>query len=571
MRELKPVAVVALFSCAALSLVSGCVSKGTAGKQEVPGPVNRCSEPKGCGTGYACDLGTGLCSAPGPRSSDVILKILTGSDPVPRLFAMTLSRSEKLATILIDKALPLSGRVWTASPSPSTLEADLRFRPVVDSDMAIDPADVLVRSSREAGQDGSNFTILMPPGRYEVEIWPVDPQGKPMPPVYGEVSVESSLQRLEFEIPMPIRVDGWVTQGNEPLTGAQVWAEDDRGRRISTLAESDNDCRDAGSGPDSGLDGGSDGGPCGSFELEVISEKSALYMRVDLPDVPFFPEYRTGPYDLEQDASVGDIGNIALPNPGVPCVFSADVQGLDEHKRLIGVEDVAVTFNGKNIAGGEVTRVLHTDAEGAFIEEVQGWMDAGTGAYLLNGEYEVTLIPAADSLFAAYKPESPVVVTGGGGVQEGMVFTLPGKLSLKGRLFAGPGQEGFPNTTVKALPRGSSTIAQRPSSALTGASGTFDLTLDPGPYVLVCESPIENGFPWIWDLKEPSPGSGTVQLEALPPFLWKGKIAFRDGSPASGMKLEAYIRPAQDTPPILIARSVSNDQGEFTILLPGSP
>ena len=550
-----------LFACIAAAgvfFLSSCHHEPSPVDEGPWGLRNSCGSDTDCPDTEFCNGRLNHCAASEPAVKDLIIKISVDDEPLPTVIRERIDSEGDFISI-IERSIPLKGRVWTSYPRITPVQADVKFIPGYEWFVEPNPPVVVAQSSENLNMEGDNLSVRLPPGVYDIEVWPYKTENGVLPPVYRKnVIISDNSRRLDIEIPQPAVVRGVVLVGRQPLEKLVVWAESEDGSRISTVA-SGSTCW-----------GVYPSVSCG-FEIDVATITDRFYVHSELPDVPYFPVYSTGPYETPSGGTITDIGEVQLPRTGVPSIYSAQIQGLDAYRRIIPVEDVAVHFSGDAIFGGSVQRRLNTDARGSFIEEVHGWTDAGAGAYLYDGEYDVTLVPSKKSQFAAFRPESPVVVNGEGSIQQGQVFILPRKLRLVGRVTGGPMNDGFSRIAVTAIPSRSRSSIQRSDTVITDEAGEFDLTLDPGSYVLMALVPESNGYPWTWTDVELAPESDLIRIEIGYPYIWEGKIIYTDGNPVRNAQVEIFLPPSQDRSAINIALTATGEDGSFSVLLPGRP
>lgn len=592
----------ALLLLALAALGPACLVDGS---PVVGGRIEACSADADCDPGATCDRATRRCVS---RARTELFFAITPAAASASAYP-TLTRPR---TVAVDERVDLTLRaprtvfgavtvpdpaVENGRPVPATLEftpADLAgVRPPVQAVAGTSPERIAAANNALA-----TWTATLTEGLYDVVVRPASTLAATVPPRFErgfEVRADSLAQR--FDLAYPTTYARWegVIEGDlgQRIPNFSVRAVDPsaNNRVLSTVSSTAGDgtdgsagrfaCNMAPGGPEAWtLRLSSDDGMGAGVVIDIpraalsAAAPSGRDLRVTLPDVTGLTH-----------AAAARTAVPGAPPPNGPCVGCVDVRA--------SVEVAEPDGHGRALRGATVTlRTALTPPAGiagasAWYEaRVQTGTDGNFRAWLVPGDYDVTITPSGDGL--------PSMIQHGYRVradatqQAGQVFAVAQRPSLAGRVLgrdglavrnarvtAVPYHDAAPNNPCLGDPDMRALAARAtPEDVATGADGAYRLELNPGLYRLLIEPPESSGFPVT--LGAPVCVARRVMdfdatLEA--PVQVRGVVRDAAGAPAPGATVEALVRMREGEARgvvLRVARATAAADGSYLLLIPAS-
>ncbi len=574
------------------------------GSPVVGGRVEVCNADTDCMAGATCDRTTRRCVS--RARTEVFFTVAPSAASANAYPTLTRPRS-----INVDERVNLTLRaprtvygvvtVPDATPMGRYVPATLEFTPS-DLGGVSTPVQAVAGTVPEYGlatnRDLATWSATLTEGLFDVVVRPASTLAATVPPRFErgfEVRAGSLTQR--FDIAYPTSYARWegVIEGDlgQRIPGFSVRAVDPsaNNRVLSTVSSTAGDgtegsagrfaCDMAPGGPDAWtLRLSSDDGMGAGVVIDIpraslaAAAPSGRDLRVLLSDVTGLTH-----------ASAAHTVVPGAPMPNGPCVGCVDVRA--------SVEAAVVEGAGRPVRGATVTlRTALTPPTGIagatawYESRVQTEADGTFRAWLVPGDYDVTITPPGDTLRSSV--QHGFRVRADATQQAGQVFALAPRPSLAGRVL---GRDGLAvrNARVTAVPyhdaaptnpcldepdlRALSSRAT-PGYAVTGADGGYQLDLNPGLYRLLIEPAESSGFPVT--LGAPVCVARRVMdfdatLEA--PVQVRGTVLDANGARAPGATVEALVRLREgDARGVVlrVARATTDERGEYLLLIPAS-
>ncbi len=198
-------------------------------------------------------------------------------------------------------------------------------------------------------------------------------------------------------------------------------------------------------------------------------------------------------------------------------------------------------------------------------------------AWLLPGEYELTLLPPPGSPLAIQRhqltlsPDSPPVL-------DSQTFILRERELLLGEVVS-PEGEPFPFADVSVIPdRSLPALVGFPAEAAfartetetSDVDGTFSIFIDPGQFDLIVRPPRDTGFPWtlVRGLERVEEMESLGALEVARPALLRGSVMDADDAALEGATIRAYALVGPNAPRLrLVGEATADADGRFSLPL----
>ncbi|MEO1228580.1 MAG: carboxypeptidase-like regulatory domain-containing protein [Myxococcota bacterium] len=349
---------------------------------------------------------------------------------------------------------PVLYDTWVLDANGAAVDADLAFQPsnpIAERPLALTHR---ARSSRAA-------RVPLPPGNYAIRIAPLDPDIPSVDVTDFVVTPGRDLRLKELFLPDDFRrLRGPVrsrVSTSDVIIGVEVTATGLQSGLMSTTDTSDDD---------------------GEYELLLPeSSDTAFRVRASLPD-------RLQPsWEYEQIIRVPDGENreksidLDIPSDALRGTVQIEVLGV-ETRDVRPVADARVTLTASvttDIEGRVYTVSGRTDADGRLI--VAGTTDIP----MLRGSYEVLMTPPSDSPFARIVDTTLTLDAIGNGVSQNVQLVTGRRPRVRGRILDG---DRLPIPFAEVI-LSASDGTLREFDALADEDGVFELTADPGRYVMV--------------------------------------------------------------------------------------
>lgn len=575
-----------------------CLLLGACG-EEVPivGPVglNRCAADSDCREG-TCDPASRRCVA--SARTEVFFRIVPpASRQGPRDLIATVTapralRSGETLDLTLRQARVVYGSVTAplADDPPtggSPVAATVIFTPsdgpgVFPAVEAI--AQPMLLPALRGETHAHTYAATMPDGLFDVVVTPLSQHRAVLPPQFlsrFDVRPDNLQQRLDVGYPTTFaRWAGTVRSRSGALVpGLSVRAVD--------LARNDLDVSTlnaTGRGADAGLFSVAMAvGAPQDWALRVTSDvnsRGGLVLQV--------PRAVCSRLDAEGRAVELTLPtDVGLPQAGpVPCTGCVRVTATVEGRSAAGVSralrNVSVTLRTALPLGDSP---LAPESRAWFEDRVQTDGDGSFTAWLIPGDYDVTLEPFGDEYANAVS--RAFRVRADAQEQMGQVFTVTPRLPVEGRVLTATGQP-VANARVRAIPFAAAYARDlcrdadlavlgpraNPDEATSGGDGSYRLDVDPGLYRIVIEPPSTTGF--ATDLgRDACVGSGMRSLDLVleSPVAVRGTVRDPGRRAVPGAVIEAVVRVREAGAPgvsIRVARATAGPDGAYTILLPAS-
>ncbi len=583
---------------AALALA---LALGACGDQvSVVGPhgLNRCSVDADCREG-TCDLAARRCVA--RARTEVFFRIVP---PASRQ-----GQGDLIATVTAPRALrtgetlDLTLRAWrvvfgtVAAPVPN--DPRMAEAPVAAT-VTLTPADgpdlfpaaeaiaqpTLLPALR--GQTaGHTYAAAVPDGLFDVAVTPLSQHRAALPPQFlSRFNVRPDIvqQRLDVAYPAAFtRWSGTVRSRSGALVGGLAVRAVDPARNdleVSTLATtaageaagSFSVAMAIGAPQDWALRVASNVNARGGLVLEV---PRAVCARLDASGAAV--DLRL-PTDLGLPRAASD--------GGAPCVGCVRVTGMVEADATTGLtrplRNVTVTLRTRVPLGDSP---LAPESRAWFEDRVQTGGDGAFTAWLIPGDYEVTLEPAGDDFANGL---DSLRVRDDAAEQMGQAFSVGPRLAVEGRVLTNDGRP-VAGARVRAIPFAAAYLGHtcladptlaalapraRADEAPSGVDGSYRLDVDHGLYRIVVEPPAGSGF--ATDLGQTRCVASRVRsldLVLESPVAVRGVVRDFAGRAVEGAQVEAAVRVRETGAPgvsLRVARATSGAGGAYTLLLPAS-
>lgn len=553
-----------------LAVLSACSFAG----EGAPKPQNTCKIDTDCLEG-TCDTTLGMCITPPEGPVTVVLEVSPDDRERPGT-AVTQWVTPFQITDVTEKDIKLVapitviGNVTTATDG-SAVPADVSFRKVTTVPGIPDVVVTTATATATAGPDTlpTSYGVTVASAEtYEVDVQPTGDSAAIYPPIRETVVVPGNYDffRHEFVYPATFtKVQGvLVDSAGKPQSNLRVRAYDTTtGRAISTRALS-------------GL-----GNVPGAFELTFAQAPTNYTIRVSAStERPTYPTINVNPAYLLQD----DNGHVPIL---VPNLAKVPFKGVVKLEGDVVVPGTSITFVASSISDPE------TGIEGTF--QVMPPPSDDDGIFevdLLPGTYEVVLAPqnTIDATNNRMKQglvseaavlAKQITVEAGDTFKTPLAFTLPAQVEIMGDVRLADGNPMVGATlSATALGRLVSSTESRgelfnrslPAGPATDAAGGFTLLLDPGSYDFVAQPPAGSGYPWLVrpGLRVTSKNDDwlTFDIPGATPITGIVKSATGSTVPGAEVRAWAILTEGAATRSVLIGRTVTAEDGTYTILLP---
>jgi hypothetical protein len=374
------------------------------------------------------------------------------------------------------------------------------------------------------------FELEVVPGRYQVTV-DLEMPGVDLPPFRAEDRDVSGNLTISVALPHPeayTLVQGQVVrtrppdQEEVPISGARVVLTGEEGDVFSSTGETDVD---------------------GRFSLLVAPGERDYQVRLSPGSSDVVPRLVLDSVTITEDS---DLGTLVAGEWLDPVEVSGHVDGVNG--AAVPVEAATVHFR-RELELGSFTQVALADAAGEFAETV------------IPGSYSITLIPPADSPYAAAIFESAVNAE-----RNEQPFSLVQKPMMTGTIYD---TSGLPVSGVRVSAEPTSytvrALSLLPVETETDAAGRFQLSVHPGHQRLVVLPSEGDGLaPLVAELADVQ--GFEVNLQLKPAHEVTLGIAGPDGSPVAGAAYEIFLLQGDDLVPL--ADGESDRDGRFVLSLP---
>jgi hypothetical protein len=557
-----------LVAFAALGGCEGGQSKSAADGENEYGSAE-CDVDVDCGTGLVCQFG--FCTA---LDDDTRLISLRLSPPGFRSDLITqqvvdvpVSFGRPLPDFALTSPIQLSGVITWAGNGPVPGSADVRFRRVG----GITGLEYATNVSTP-GLAG-DFTVLLPPGFYDVSIAPAFGNL----PRYAVQNIEVNAQGVDacpgdldrfcqlwsYALPRPedhLTVTGVVEQRINgmivPLDGVLVGAQSVDGLVQSSEALTDVDGRFVVFLPPQTRDY--------QFRVRAEGRGASSIPTLDFSTVTVSPE---------NEASL----NVVLSAGDLPPAVR--VEGQVTVPSGAGTADALVLIEGRFAEAPDEPGAAHVVSATVSVtlgaEELTP--DGRFSVALPPGSYEVVAASTRPGLgvtdAASLRVEAGEPTDGSSG---GLLLTLPPTVAATGRVVDALGT-GVSGASLSArLVR----VAGRPASvfgvtqtllgatAQTDAFGNWEMDLAPGQYELSVTAPAESGLAPSLVTARVIPSGSTVDVTLSPGGVVVGRVLAPEGAPLGGAVVEAW--EGNSSTPRLLYSTVADEDGLYRLVLPAS-
>lgn len=549
-------------------LLSACYAPGGGESAQ-----NSCGSDGDCSSGQ-CDRELGICAAElrGGDGYRYAVEITIPADRRIERPALTVTADPTSLSSLDDITIPmpiaLSGELRAGS---IRVTGDVVFTSVYADGYPITPNDLVVHSLGNSMGDEYNTYVI--PGIYDVHITPRGEVAELLAPLYLRQQVFNEAQRFEPYLPTPDAhrdqftlalyyrtATGEGSNGQEPADDLQVQVYSG-GELISSTARSEP-------------------GRPGHYRLVISglpeNEDAPVTFRIDAAD-PADP-YPTFSLDRQfiprPSVEEGErIASIFVPrlDDSWPC-YVGTVRGNEG-----GVAGALVRVSTENgldpLTGwrGPLRTERTTNSEPTVGTCTDNLAVGSFELRLLEGTYTIEISAPGYAVM-----EETITIAGSG--QKGQYFQLPPQAVLAGsfRTWWGVPIAGATVTARASRASLGDPVTERARFASTWVQddGEFQLPLDVGIYDIALIPADHFGLPWTV-LSRTVQGPGyeidVGELVSRPPVVVRRRIVFNDRNqtPVAGAEIVAFaILP--NRPRVRIGRTVANQEGRFTLLLPPS-
>lgn len=314
------------------------------------------------------------------------------------------------------------------------------------------------------------------------------------------------------------------------------------------------------------------------------------------------PEGKTGPTVFLSR------GSLELFMPGQAVVEQlADVSGTVSVEGIVEALDTGESVPATLAFVATDVAALPAGVLAAYSVDTQTDGEGRFSVDLVPGTYRVRVVPAAAS--CCVEPESGCPcpseveleweVAGSPAVQAGRTVQLPQSIRFGGTVVAPGGARGLAGATFELVPAPVSVpplerllrggvFAPRAASTLIGASGHFELAVDPGRYRMRVRAAQGSGFAWlVQPALEVTPPNSEMDLGTLTmplPIAYHGRVSLpgdradNGETVAAGALIRAYAflnrerrlsnDPARASSVVAIGEARTDENGLFVLLLP---
>lgn len=586
----------------ALASVAGCLDNGS---PVVGGRVESCASNADCSGGATCDTATRRCVS--RARTEVFFSVAPSSasaNAYPTLVRPRSISADEQVDLALRSPRVVYGSVTVPAESgetPRYIPATLEFTPTDLAGVSV-PVQAVAGADPErlaaTNRDPSTWMATLTEGLFDVVVRPTSNLAALVPPRFErgfEVRAGSVTQRFDLAYPTSYarwegvlegdlgqRIAGFTARAVDPAAGNRV---------LSTVSSTAGDGTEGSTGRFSCAM--APGAP-DAWTLRLSSDDGAgAGVVIDIPRAALAAAAPSG-RDLR--VSLADVTGLThaaaahttvpgAPPPNGPCVGCVDVRASVEASEPDG--------QGRPVRGASVT--LRTalrppaglpGATAWYESRVTTDADGGFRAWLVPGDYDVTVAPSDESLRSAI--QHGFRVRADATQQAGQVFALSPRPSIAGRVL---GRDGLAvrNARVTAVPyhdaaptnpcldepdvRALATRATR-EDVVTGSDGGYRLDLNPGLYRLLIEPPESSGFPVT--LGAPVCVVRRVMdfdttLEA--PVQVRGVVRDAANAPAPMATVEALVRLREgDARGVVlrVARATADREGRYLLLIPAS-
>ena len=539
---------------------------------------NSCGSDEDCSQGV-CD--ENICIDDSGASVDVAIEVLRGSPDaqvvMPESWAFSAKPASGSSTrdLLLPATRNVLGTVrWDGARVPATLRFVRRMDDGVAS-LAPVPieVDTLPEASGGNGPEGFDFsTVLVAGETYDVVVLPSSdmvmapaqepaPAIRSLPPLYLVVSIADGDPGEPFRVDVAFPpgladactdIDGVGCtleakvfsrdgQVDLPESGLQVRAIDEKGRVISSIAETDE---------------------TGHFAIRISDAASDYLIRItsSVGGEPF-PSVTVDPSVVFADDPMEE-KRIFIPR-------FAPIQSTGEVRDMIGraVPGATVRLLSTSIFVG-----IELGLAGSFSASATTNENGSFGVELLPTNYSITVTPPEDSENTWGVLSDEVDVDANATAIGTLV--VPSQLNLGGTVATFGGEAGAGLTVLAGARSGGDPGAvNRSQEAVSDDLGDFAMSVDVGLYDMQVKVPAESGFAWF---VEPdllmSVNQGDLRKEYLldPPIPIYGVIRTSAGEPMPNALVRGYLFMNSDgeaVRPLQVAETMSGEDGRYRLLI----